>query len=279
MKKRFTLLLFLIITAKGYSQKNKPIEIPFKMDRNLILINVDLNKNESSSFIFDTGTEGIMLLDSVADTYKSIGVDTIVNQKGEFQGTLEKVLIPKLKFGKLSLSKKTGIKMPREMLFSKKAIGIIGMQTFVGYTITLDYKRSKIILSRNSLVANPNAIPITLDRLLEGKIKINEKEVLTHFDCGGAGYISIPKRWDSIYKLKSDPVFAGKGRTPMGEFEVYKTDLDGKIEIGNYILENPKVALITGDYFYSVNLGYEFFKDHLISIDTINKLLLIVPNS
>ena len=275
MKNLVTSLLFFVIIVNSYAQKSKLIEIPFTMDRNLILIKADLDKNKSSSFIFDTGTEGIMLMDSVANSYKSIGTDTIVNQKGEFQGTLDKVLLPKLKFGKLTLTKKTGIKMPREMLLSKKAIGIIGMQTFVGYTITLDYKRSKLILSRHSLVANPNAIPITVDRLLEGKIKINEKEVLTHFDCGGAGYISIPKRWDSIYKLKSEPVLAGKGMTPMGEFEVYKADLEGKIEIGNYVLENPKVALITGDYFYSVNLGYGFFKEHLITIDTKNKLMEI----
>ena len=81
MKNLVTSLLFFAIITNSYAQKSKLIEIPFTMDRNLILIKVDLDKNKSSSFIFDTGTEGIMLLDSVANSYKAVGVDTIVNQK------------------------------------------------------------------------------------------------------------------------------------------------------------------------------------------------------
>lgn len=275
MKNLKLVALLFVVIVKGYAQQKKTIEIPFTMDRNLILIKADLGLGKPLNFIFDTGTEGIMLLDSLANSYKQTGMDTIVNQKGEFQGTIEKVLIPKLKFGRLVLANRQAIKMPREMLFSKNAVGIIGMQTFVGYTIKLDYKRKKIILSNQSLVFNSNAIPIKIDRLLEAKIKINGNEVLAHFDCGGAGYISIPKKWDTIYNLKSDAVFSGKGRTPMGDFEVYKAELNGKIEIGNYILNDPKISLITGDYFYSVNLGYEFFRQHLITIDTKNSLLLI----
>lgn len=98
---------------------------------------------------------------------------------------------------------------------------------------------------------------------------------MAHFDCGAAGYIAIPKRWDSIYKLQSEPVFVGKGRTPMGDFEVFKANIDGNIGIGNYMLKDPKITLLTGDFFYSVNLGYEFFKQHLITINTKNTLLLI----
>jgi len=104
---------------------------------------------------------------------------------------------------------------------------------------------------------------------------LNNKEVLAHFDCGGAGYISIPKTWSSIYKLKAEPVFFAKGRTPMGDFDVFKADLDGTIEIGNYRLTNPKISLVTGDFFFAVNFGFEFFKEHLITIDTKNKLLQI----
>ena len=57
------------------------------------------------------------------------------------------------------------------MLFSNKAVGIIGMHTFVGYMITLDYKNSKIILRKANLLNQTNVIPINLDHH-RGKSKI-----------------------------------------------------------------------------------------------------------
>ncbi|MBK9736879.1 MAG: aspartyl protease family protein [Saprospiraceae bacterium] len=196
------------------------------MDRNLIIIQAQIAENATHNFIFDTGTEDIMLWDSLANQYKVNGLDTIVTPQGEFVGTQEKVLIPNISFASLTLKNKTAVKMPRQMLFSKKVVGIIGMQTFVGFTITLDYKNSKIILQEDSLLGQPDVIPIDLDHILEVKVKLNNKEVLAHFDCGAPGYISIPKGWDKSYKIKGEPVLFTKGRTPMGDFDVYSAELD-----------------------------------------------------
>nr|MBK9652477.1 hypothetical protein [Bacteroidota bacterium] len=277
MKRSIFLFLGLLTVAATFAQKNMRYEIPFTIDRNLIVIEAQIAGNATQSFIFDTGTEGIMILDSIAKLYsfKFVGLDTIVNEKEEFVGAQPKVLIPDLYFAGLKLENKEAATMPAEMLFTNKAVGIIGMQTFAGFMITLDYKNSKIILQEGSLLQQPNVIKINLDHLLEAKVKVNNKEVLAHFDCGGAGYISIPKSWDSIYKLKVEPVFLTKGRTPMGDFDVFKTELDGDIEVGTYKISNPKINLVTGDFFFSVNFGYGFFKEHLITIDTKNKLMLI----
>lgn len=275
MKKNLLFIIGLLIVNVTFAQKNKRIEIPFTMDRNLILINGNISKNGNQTFIFDTGTEGIMLSEELANKYKVVGLDTMVTPNGEFAGVNEKVSIPKINFEGLVLSKKIATKFPKQMIFSNKAVGIIGMQTFVGYMITIDYANSKIILEEGSLLQQPNVISITLDHLLEAKVKLNGKDVSAHFDCGGAGYISIPKGWDSIYKLKTDPTLSNKGRTPMGDFDVYKAELDGDIEIGNYKLTNPNVNLVTGDFFTSINFGYGFFKEHLITIDTKNKLMQI----
>lgn len=278
MKKKLSLFIGLLFVIVAFSQKNKKIEIPFTMDRNLIIIEAKIDKKTTQNFIFDTGAEGIMLMDSVANLYKfkSNGLDTIVNQKGEFVATQEKYLIPELRFNELKLTKRTAVKMPKQMLFSNKAVGIIGMQTFVGYMITLDYKNSKIILRKANLLNLTNVIPINLDHLLEAKVKLNGKEVLAHFDTGGPGFISVPKGWNTIYKLKTEPVFLTKGKTPMGEFDVFKAELDGEIEVGDYKISNPNINLLTGDFFYSMNFGYGFFKEHLITIDTKNKLMQIL---
>ncbi len=199
----------------------------------------------------------------------------MITPNGEFAGVNEKVTIPEVKIAGLTLSNKIATKFPNQMIFSKQAVGIIGMQTFVGYMITIDYKNSKLILEEGSLANVPSVIPIKLDHILEAKVKLNNKEVLAHFDCGGVDYVSIPKGWDTIYKLKKEPLLTNKGRTPMGDFDVYKTTLDGNIEIGTYILTNPDISLVTGDFFWAINFGYNFFKQHLITIDTKDKLMLI----
>ena len=263
------------VIANGFAQKSQQIKIPFTMDRNLIIIKAKIIKNETHSFIFDTGTEGIMLSDYIADKFKVSGLDSMFTPNGEFVETKEKVLIPKIEFKGLTLKNKNVTKTGRQMIFSNYAIGIIGMQTFAGYMITLDYKNNEIILNEGSLLQESNILPISLNHILEAKVKLNSKEVLAHFDCGGAGYISIPKSWNNIYKLKNEPILTNKGRTPMGDFEAFKAELDGDIEIGSYIITNPKINLVTGDFFFAINFGYEFFKKHLITIDTKNKLMQI----
>ncbi len=272
----FIFFILSLLATRGISvNNNTKIEIPFSLDRNLILIQVNIDAIGNRNFIFDTGTEGIMLMDSIANNYKVSGLDTIVTPTGEFVGTQEKVEIPKVQISNLTLEKLTAIKIPRQLLFSKNVIGIIGMQTFVGYMITFDYTNNKLILEKGDLKKESTVIPINLDHLLEANVKLNNKEVLAHFDCGAAGYISIPKSWSDRYKLKSEPVFLTKGKTPMGDFDVYRSDLDGTIEIGDYKISNPKINIVTGDFFYSINFGYLFFKDHLITVDTKNKLMQI----
>ena len=51
-------------------EKQDQFEIPFILDRNLIIIQGKLNNQEECNFIFDTGTQGIVISDSI--TYKYI---------------------------------------------------------------------------------------------------------------------------------------------------------------------------------------------------------------
>ncbi len=102
MRTSIFFLLFLIATSGIAANNNTRIEIPFSLDRNLILIQVKVDSDEYRNFIFDTGTEGIMYLDSFANKYKVSGLDTIVTPTGEFVGTQEKVEIPKIQITKTS---------------------------------------------------------------------------------------------------------------------------------------------------------------------------------
>jgi len=84
----FIFFILSLLATRGISvNNNTKIEIPFSLDRNLILIQVNIDAIGNRNFIFDTGTEGIMLMDSIANNYKVSGLDTIVTPTGEFVGT------------------------------------------------------------------------------------------------------------------------------------------------------------------------------------------------
>lgn len=279
MKKTLFLIVAVCLLAVAtFAQKNKSYEVPFKMDRNLIIVTGKLNNGAPADFIFDTGTGGIIIGTDSAKKFKlkSKGMVKFKNILKDQDETVESFKIVSLDFNGFVVKNTTSLAVPPENIFSPTAVGIIGLAAFEGNLVTIDYKNSKLIFRKGSLKPNEKTIPISLNPVLEAKIKFNGKEVLAHFDCGSPNFIGIPKQWTD-YKVKSEPVLAGKGRTPAGEFEVYRADFDGEIAIGNLKLKDPKVTLLTGNFF-AVNLGFQFFNKYLVTIDTRNKLMQIDTN-
>lgn len=277
MKKFLYLILtFCLLATTAFAQKSKQFEVPFKMDRNLVIIQGKMQNGEMNDFIFDTGTGGIIINKEVAEKYKlkSKGLVKFKNILSNKTETVESYKISSLDFNGFVVKNKTSLAVAPENIFSPTAIGIIGLSAFEGNLVTIDYKNSKLIFKKGSLKPNEKTIPINLNPILEANIELNGKKVLAHFDCGSPNYIGIPKQWNADYRLKSEPVLRGKGRTPAGEFEVYSSEFDGEIAIGNLKLKDPKVTLLTGNFF-AVNLGYQFFKQYLITIDSKSKLMQI----
>ena len=101
MKKYLLISICLLIVSQTFAQTESKIEIPFTLDRNLILINANITGNGDQTFIFDTGTESIMLWNELANKYKVVGLDSMTTPDGVFVETQEKVNIPNVNFGHL----------------------------------------------------------------------------------------------------------------------------------------------------------------------------------
>lgn len=271
----YTLVMAAIFAVAAAAQNATQFEVPFTMDRNLVIIKGKLQNKEIHDFIFDTGTTGIVLSEEIAAKYrlKSKGFTVMKSFDGESKEKVRNVVVSSLNFNGLNLRNIKAASVKPENIFSPNAAGIVGLSAFNGNLVTIDYKNSKLIFKRGALKPGENTIPINAENILEAQIELNGTKVPAHFDCGAPGYIAIPKEWDT-YKVKSEPVLRGRGRTPMGEFEVYAAEFDGVITVGNIVLNNPKIILITGK-FPAVNLGYEFFKQYKITIDAKSKLMEI----
>lgn len=266
------------LTSATETNKNQ-IEVPFKLDRHLVVIKGKINNNDEVDFIFDTGTTGVVLSETFADKYqlKGKGFTTMRSPNGNMSEQVRNLNIPQLGFNGLNLKNAKGVAVKPQMIFSPNAAGIIGLRAFKGHLVTIDYQNSKLIFRKGNLKPNEKTIPIDTTNIVEAKVNLQGKEVLAHFDNGGPGFITIPMEWKDNYKLKSKPVLMGKGRTPGGEFDIFRAQLDGEMRIGSIVLKDPEITLFTGG-FNGINIGSQFFKRYTITIDAKNKLMQLSPN-
>lgn len=288
MRNIITLLFILSLLVASVAAQNlttatntntNQIEVPFTLDRHLVIIKGKINNKDVVDFIFDTGTTGIVLSETFAKKYqfKAKGFTIMKSPNGDLSEKVQNVTIPQLGFEGLNLKKAKAVTVKPQMIFSPTAAGIIGLKAFKGHLVTIDYKNSKLIFQKGSLKPNEKTIPIDVTNILDAKVNLLGKEVLANFDNGAPGFITIPMEWKNDYKLKSDPVLMGKGKTPGGEFEVYISRLDGELKIGSIVLKDPEITLFTGG-FKAINFGSQFFKKYTITIDAKSKLMQIEQN-
>jgi Aspartyl protease len=262
MKKLVIMLLASILMINvGLAQKGTT-EIPFTMDRNLMLI-------------YDTGTTGLVLSETLVqeNKLKITGKTTIQSPNSAAPDQVNTLTVSTLKLNSFEIKNLDGVAVPPQQIFSPNAAGIIGLSAFKGNLVTIDFRNSKLILTKGKLdISDEKVIKIDLSKVPEGYVKVNGEEMLAHFDCGGPEAISFPMEWKSKLKLKSEPVLFAKARTPGGEVEIYKSQLVGTISFGSIELKDPSITLVTGG-FGTINFGSPFFQKYTTTIDMVNRLM------
>jgi Aspartyl protease len=275
MKKDVIVLLASILSVNVGLTQNGVTEIPFTMDRNLILIKAKVNGKKEYSFIYDTGTTGLVLSEMLVkdQKLKITGTTTIQSPNSVQPDRVNTVAVPKLNLNGFEIKNLSGVAVPPQQIFSPNASGIIGLSAFKGNLVTIDFKNSKLILKKGQLDPNDKkVIKVDLSQVPEAYVKVNGEDMLAHFDCGGPEAISFPMEWKTKLKLKSEPVLFAKARTPGGEVEIYKAQLAGTISFGSIELKEPSITLVTGG-FGAINFGSPFFQKYTTTIDMVNQLM------
>ncbi len=268
------LLASILSVTVGLAQKGTT-EIPFTMDRNLILIKAKVNGKKDYGFIYDTGTTGLVLSEKLVEEnkLKLTGTITMQSPNSVEPEKVNTLVVPKLKLNGFEIKNLEGVAVPPQQIFSPNASGIIGLSVFKGNLVTIDFKNSTLILRKGALdPTNKTVIKVDLAQVPEAYVKVNGEDMLAHFDCGGPEALSFPMEWKSKLKLKSEPVLFAKARTPGGEVEIYKSQLVGTISFGSIELKDPQITLVTGG-FNAINFGNPFFQKYTTTIDMVNQLM------
>ncbi|MGL4598565.1 MAG: aspartyl protease family protein [Bacteroidia bacterium] len=289
MKKSITILLLFSINivsafAQGPKQTSKSsetserFEIPFTLTFGKIIIQTEINKRGQYNFIFDTGTQGFIIDDSLANALnlKSEGFEIVRSPNDTVGQKVKTVQVAELTVAKFPCQQKEGLALDMQQLCPiPNVVGIIGLDAFKGYTLIINYPQSKLVVSRDYLQASDSSVlALNLSPIFETTFLLNAKQTPTHFDSGSPEYITLPMEWKDQLKLKAEPVFLTKARVASGEVEIYKAQMIGTIQVGHLKLIDPEITFITGG-FTAANFGYRFLKDYIITIDTVHNLFRI----
>jgi Aspartyl protease len=277
--------IFLTISAFAHcdavTSKGKKIQIPFTMDRNLTIVCAELNGQAAQKFIFDTGTEGFTLSEAMATQLelKGEGYTEVGRPNDPNPARARNIVLPSLSMKGFTAHDLPGVAMAEADLFLPPGVvGIVGLRLFQGYLVTIDYANGLLILQQGVLSTEaPSVFPVNLTHIVETTIKVNGKEMLTNMDSGGPESMSFPLEWKDALNLKSEPVLYARARTGSGEVEIYKSQLIGTIEIGDIVLHDPEITLVSGG-FLAVNVGYPFLKKYAVTFDMVNGLMRLMDN-
>jgi CubicO group peptidase (beta-lactamase class C family) len=159
--------------------------------------------------------------------------------------------------------------------------GVIGLGLFAGLTVTLDYPKSELRLSREPLpapaagadaAAGAHVVAFTAERGIP-QIDIDAANVTlkADVDTGSPALLSVASSMH--VPVRGEPRVVGKGRTVSNEFEIRAADLNGDLRIAGWSHPNPTIDIV--DLFPVANIGSRFLRQYVVTFDLLNQRLAL----
>jgi hypothetical protein len=263
-------------SAQAHADSLKAFSVPFELYKGHIYVHAFVNGQGPYRFVFDTGASGIGRADTRLVKELSLRVTgQEQNSDGINVAPITMVAADSVRLG--GLEKRDVILASRDYNVNRKpseapVMGIIGRDFFTERLLTIDYPARKIILSRGSLSARQRgvvaykpsfSIPVCF------KAGCFEGEV----DSGSNRSLIIPKALVGLVEA-SAPVRIGSGTSANTSFELYEMQLAQPVRISGVTATNQKI-LYSEPSDDTINIGSDFLKDYVLTIDQRHRLLRI----
>jgi hypothetical protein len=255
-------------------------EVEMHACEGLPTITVKINGRGPYLFGIDTGAQGLAHVSArLAGELGLIPVGEILT--GDPSGGNARA-VPVYRLGTLQLGGLTfsGVEVP-ELSFGEGIDGMLGLELFEEFVLTLDYGRAHLIAARGELPA-PNGETILNYTPGPGgsvqiPIRIGALETAVNLDTGaGRTGLALPPEKLAQVPIHSEPRVIGTGRTASQEFEIKLVELAAPVAFGAVTLPVTAVTFPSPDPVGV--LGSEALRAMVVTIDQRTRRVRIVPN-
>jgi hypothetical protein len=149
--------------------------------------------------------------------------------------------------------------------------GVIGLPLLAGLTVTLDYPKQQLRLSRKPLEAGgEHVVAFTADRGVPViEVDVGGVPMKVDVDTGSPAILTVPAPWSSKLSFAGPLKVVGKGRTVSNDFEIRGAELRGELRVAGYGRAAPRIDVV--ELFPVANLGSRFLRDYVVTFDLANR--------
>jgi hypothetical protein len=264
--------------------RSAEVSVPMHQFGKKPVVDVKINDKGPFRLFLDTGAQGSVLDQSLADELKlPVEGKARVSSPGGKGLPASQVRLDRVEVGDAVLSVLPAVAFDRSSLYRGKDAprGVLSASTFPGCLITLDYPKGRLLIRRGELPA-PDSVrvfgydpqrPLPMIRLT-----VADQEATVHLDSGAPGGIMLPLEMAGRLPLASKPVEVGRGRRVDQDIVILGAKLKGQVKLGTYVLENPDL------HFQDIpkapgHVGYEFLRCFAVTLDSKNSRLQLEPGT
>jgi hypothetical protein len=254
-----------------------PFEVPIQTGDGMPTVEVMINGQGPFVFGFDTGAQAGPRIDSSLVgkfNLKSTGeVQATDPSRRNFQ-TSQTYKLDSLSVGNLRLTDVTVIS--REFKNSPRPLkvdGILGLNAFADYLVTLDFPAKKLRFDKGELPKSDGAE--ILDYKNEAGITVvdltvGDKKIKAHLDTGNAiGAFVFPTAFAEKLNFTGEPRVIGRARSATGDMEIKQVQLEDVIKLGHH--EFPDAMIVYPALGDIGNIGVKTLNQFVMTFDQKNE--------
>lgn len=266
-------------------------EVEFKIIHKMgfVLVEVSMDSSDPILMLLDTGADASILSNKAVKTLKLKPIEEsqqkVITGANKTHIDTALYLIEDVRIGEAHIKNAPFIVSSTaaddfELLADLGVEGIIGANLFHDIVITLDLGNSKVRLSKNYKAQKGYRIPLDKNyylpviksKVVQGK-KSTEYNLL--IDTGYTGYVKMPICFSDTQRgTKKVMTYDVFNQSQAG----FISELDGNLEIGDKVLESPRVKFTIGNCEDAPPwglIGSGYLKYQVMSIDQRNREVIV----
>jgi Aspartyl protease len=270
----FSLVVFQApkLPAADFAPK-LPVEFPIQVGEGMPTIEVMVNGQGPFVFGFDTGAQAGPRIDaSLVEklNLKATGEVPASDSSGRNPQASATVKLDSLSIGSLRFTGVTAVSRnyqnsPRPL----KVDGILGLNLFAEYLVTLDFPAKKLRLEKGELPRADGAEILDYKNdagIAQVELSVGDKKIKAHLDTGNMiGTFVLPTAFVEKLSTAGEPRVVGRARSASGEMEIKQVQLKDVVKLGRH--EFPEATVTYPALGDLGNIGVKVLNQFVITFD------------